>query len=167
MGIANSQLVYAKALRNPTTAISGWEQVGSLLLAGEDPFRRVFEEAPFGMAVIGLDNKFLKANAALCVLLGYTEQELQERTFSAITYVEDVNKELELTNQVFAGLISHFKIEKRLVAKDGRTVWVNLAATVIRDLHGGPLCGVGIVEDLTEKRRLTEELSKHQWHREP
>ncbi len=139
---------------------SGDVRAGDPFLASKNPFRIIFEEAPFGISVIGLDGKILKANTALCSLLGYSEQELKERTFSDVTYPEDVNIELELTNQVFAGVIPSFRIEKRLLTKDGRTVWVNLAGSVIRNHSGDPLYGIGMVEDVTERNLLTEELSR-------
>lgn len=82
-------------------------------MASKNPFRTIFEETPFGISVIGVDGKILKANTALCSLLGYAEQELKDRTYADVTYPEDVNLELELTNQVFAGVIPSFRIEKR------------------------------------------------------
>ena len=160
MGIAGNQSTSAPAPCGTKDAGSNFPQVGNMLLAGENAFQQVFEKAPLGMMVIGLNNRILQANSALCVLLGYTEKELQDRTFSAITYVEDVNREVEFTNQVFAGLILHFKIEKRLMTKNGRAILVKLTETVIRDSNDNPLYAVGMVEDVTERKLLIEDPRK-------
>src|SRR3954471_1287996 len=60
------------------------------LEANEKNFRQIFEEAPTGMAVIALDERFLQANTTICSMLGYSEEELAARTESYFTHVEDV-----------------------------------------------------------------------------
>ena len=54
------------------------------LLASEEQFRITFEQAPVGMAQVGLDGRWLLVNQKLCALLGYTQDELLERTFHAV-----------------------------------------------------------------------------------
>src|SRR6202045_1322413 len=56
----------------------------------EQNFRQIFEEAPLGMGVVGLDERFVQANTALCHMVGYSEDELKERTPYDITYPDDV-----------------------------------------------------------------------------
>ena len=51
------------------------------LRESEERFRGVFEHAPFGMCVTGLDGRFLQVNAAFCRMLGYSEQELLAATW--------------------------------------------------------------------------------------
>jgi PAS domain S-box-containing protein len=57
-------------------------------------------------------------------------------------------------------VLQKFRVEQRLLEKTGRTVWVNLAATVIRGEDGRPLCGLGMVDDITERVRAEEELRR-------
>src|SRR3954470_18145418 len=59
------------------------------LEASEQSFRQIFEEAPIGMAVVGLDEKFRQANGTLCHMLEYSEEELQERTPHDVTHPDD------------------------------------------------------------------------------
>src|ERR1700736_6226474 len=56
------------------------------LEASEQSFRQIFEDAPIGMAVAGLNEHFAQANTAFCQMLGYSEDELRERTPIDITY---------------------------------------------------------------------------------
>lgn len=134
------------------------------LRESEEGFRSVFEGGPVGMAIVGLDSKIMKANRAACELLGYTEQELSSLAFPDITYPEDMTVELSLAESLFKGEISKYQMEKRFVRKDREILWVNLTATLIRDIKGNPLYGLGIVEDVTERKHAEESLrrSEHQ-----
>src|SRR6185369_11753255 len=57
----------------------------------EEQFRRIFEDSPVGMAVLGPDHKFRMLNHALLHMLGYTEEELIGRTYHEVTHPEDVD----------------------------------------------------------------------------
>src|SRR5438270_4157408 len=56
------------------------------LEASEQKFREIFEEAPIGMAVVGLDEKFRETNPALSKMLDYSEEELRGLTPLDITH---------------------------------------------------------------------------------
>jgi two-component system sensor histidine kinase/response regulator len=129
-----------------------------LLRESEERFRRIFEDGPFGITILGLDSRFQRANETFCNMLGYSADELLGRTYLEITHPDDMEKEIELTKQVFGGVIPNFKTEKRLVKKNGEVVWVNLAATVITAPDGSALYGLGMIEDITERKRAHEAL---------
>ena len=124
----------------------------------EELFRKAFEEGPLGMAIVGLDYRFLKVNPNFCRMLGYSCQELAQLTFPDITHPEDVNTDLELARKLFAGEIPNYRIVKRYLRKDGDIIWINLSASVIRDENGQALYGLAMIEDITERRRMEEEL---------
>ncbi len=60
------------------------------LRESEERFREVFENAPFGLAVTGTDRRFLQVNAALCRMLGYSEQELHALNWADLTHPDDL-----------------------------------------------------------------------------
>lgn len=128
------------------------------LKESEERFRKIFEEGPLGIALNTLDYKFIKVNARLCQMLGYTEQELQNMTFIDITYPEDVDKDVNLAKKLIAGEIPYFQIEKRYVRKNGEVFWILLTASIIRDERGNPLYGLGMIEDISERKKVEEEL---------
>jgi two-component system, cell cycle sensor histidine kinase and response regulator CckA len=134
------------------------EQRERMLRESEERFRKVFEEGPLGMSIIGLDNRILRVNGALCALLGYPAEELTALTFPEITHPHDIAKQVELTKQVFAGEIPNFLIEERLIKKNAEILWVNLAGTVIWSSEGAPMYGLGMIEDITERKRAEAEL---------
>src|SRR5947208_8570301 len=58
--------------------------------AGEERFRTIFEEAPVGMAVVGLDQRFEQVNTRLCQMVGYTDEELTKLKPCDITHHDDI-----------------------------------------------------------------------------
>jgi diguanylate cyclase (GGDEF)-like protein/PAS domain S-box-containing protein len=121
-------------------------------------FRRAFENAPIGMAVTGLDGRYLEVNSALCAITGYTSSQLCARTFMDITHRDDVGAGVSAIKSMFEGTTSTFVTEKRYVRLDGDEVWVSLVATIVRGADGAPLHFLTQVQDVTERRRFESEL---------
>jgi PAS domain S-box-containing protein len=126
----------------------------------EERFRKIFEEGPLGMAIVGMDYRFVKVNATLCRMTGYTEQELTGRSFADITHPEDLAADLELAAKVFNGKLAFYQLEKRYIKKSGEPLWIHLTASVIRDAAGAPLYGLAMVEDITERKQAEEEICR-------
>ncbi len=123
----------------------------------EERFRRVFEEGPLGLALVGTDYRFAKVNSALCEMLDYPEAELVRKTFAEITHPDDVQADVELAKQLFKGEIPFYRMQKRYQKKNGEIIWINLTASMIRGPDGQPFHGLAMVEDITEIKRTQEE----------
>jgi two-component system cell cycle sensor histidine kinase/response regulator CckA len=132
------------------------------LRESEERFRRVFDEGPIGLALVGEDLRIARPNAWLCRTLGYTEAELMGMSIDELTHPDDRATELELSQRLFQDEIPLFKIQKRLVKRNGDIIWGNLVASVIRDQEGVPLYGLGMLEDITQRKRAEEEREKLQ-----
>lgn len=78
-----------------------------------ETFRTAFDTAPIGMALIGLDGRFLQVNEALADILGYTVAEFLELTFLDITHHDDVHFDVAHAEQLVAGNIERYQMEKR------------------------------------------------------
>ncbi len=123
----------------------------------EERFRRVFEEGPLGLALVGRDYRFMKVNGALCEMVGYPEAELVQKTFTEITHPDDVGADVELAERLFKREIPFYRMQKRYQKKNGEIIWINLTASVIHGPGGQPLHGLAMVEDITEIKRAQEE----------
>ena len=145
------------------TDITERKQAEKVLRESEERFRNIFEEAPIGMAVVGMDGTLLQVNKAFCAMLGYGEQELAARTLSDITHPDDVGKDGLLAAQMLKGAITSYKVEKRYLRKNCETLWADLTATVIRDHRGQPTYGMVMLENIIERKRakLLEEERHH------
>jgi PAS domain S-box-containing protein len=127
------------------------------LRESEERFRRVFEEGPLGLALVGKDYRFEKVNSALSQMVGYDEAALSQMSFVDITHPDDVRADVDLAEKLFKREIPFYHIQKRYVKKTGEIIWINLTASVINGPDGEPLHGLAMVEDITEIKRTQEE----------
>jgi PAS domain S-box-containing protein len=134
------------------------KQSEAALRESEERFRRVFEEGPLGLALVGKDYRFLNANAALCQMLGYQEDELIQKTFADITHPDDVRADIEFAERLFRREIPFYRIQKRYLKKTGEILWINLTASIIADANGEPIHGMAMIEDVTEIKRTQDEM---------
>lgn len=144
----------AKKREKPEERKHAEEPVGE----SEQRFRRIFEEGPLGMAIAGLDYRFVKVNSRLCQMLVYTGQELIGLTIRDITHPEDIDTTVQLAEKVFRGEIPYYNIEKRYIKKNKEILWVAVTASFIRDQDGKPIYGLGMMEDITQRKRAEEKI---------
>ncbi len=127
----------------------------------EATFEAVFENAPIGIAVVGLDGRFDRVNKALCTITGYQEQELTELTFQDITHPDDVDTDVHEATRLLNGEITSYQMDKRYYSKDGHLIWIHLSGGIVRDAVGQPLHFIAHVEDISARKR-DEELLRQQ-----
>jgi diguanylate cyclase (GGDEF)-like protein/PAS domain S-box-containing protein len=114
--------------------------------------------APIGMALVGLDGRWLKVNDALCELSGHSEEELLALTFQAMTHPDDLEDELAEVQRLLAGEIDIYTSEKRFLNAEGRLMWVNRSGSLIRRPDGEPRHYVVHIQDISERKRLADTL---------
>ncbi|MGI8439210.1 MAG: PAS domain S-box protein, partial [Thermoleophilaceae bacterium] len=127
-------------------------------------FQGAFEAAPIGMALVDLDGRFLSANAALCDLVGRSEEELTRLDVRAVTHQDDVHLDVEQVQRVLDGEIDRFELEKRYVRPDGTIAWGLLCASLVRGPAGEPVHFVRQMQDITERKETEEQLREHLVH---
>ena len=127
------------------------------LIESEERFRTVFEQAAVGVARISPNGGFLEINDKFCQLVGYEKHELYQMTFRDITNPDDLYLEENHVEQVLAGEINSFEIEKRYIHKDGHPLWVRLYSNVIRNIGGEIKYAVAVVTDISERKLVEEE----------
>ena len=147
-------LVLRRRAQRRATALAEAQRV---LQDSEERFRRVFEEGPLGLALVGRDYHFVKVNDALCQMVGYDEAALVHMSFVDITHPDDVRADVELAEQLFTRKIPFYRIQKRYVKMTGEFIWINLTASVILGADGEPHYGLAMVEDITEIKHTQEE----------
>lgn len=121
--------------------------------------RRFFDDAGLGICIVSLDNKLVTWNRALQKMLGYTKQELYKLTTEELTHPDDYALETEAYRKHILNQKSNsYRIEKRLKRKKGGYFWASVTASVIRDAEGGVKYGIGIIEDITERKETEARL---------
>jgi PAS domain S-box-containing protein len=122
-------------------------------------FRDVFNASPIGIAVENLEGQPLFVNPAFCSMLGFSEEELRNKHCVDFSPPEDAEKDWALFQQLKAGSIDHYQLEKRYFRKDGSLVWGRLSISLLNS-HPSPLV-VAMVEDITDKKRAEEARFRH------
>ncbi len=124
----------------------------------EELFRKTFEFAAIGMALVGLKGEWLQVNKSLCDLVGYTEEELLQLTFQDITHPDDLDKDLSLLRELINGERESYQMEKRYHHKNGGIVWVLLSVSMVKDDSGSPLHFISQITDITDGKRAQREI---------
>jgi diguanylate cyclase (GGDEF)-like protein/PAS domain S-box-containing protein len=130
----------------------------------EARFRSAFEAAGHGMALVALDGRFLKVNAAYCQITGYSEDEMLARAFQDITYPEDLAESVKNFLRLRNREISTYQIEKRFVRKDGGVVWGQANVSVVCDAARAPIYYVSQVQDITARKAAEAALRAQALH---
>jgi PAS domain S-box-containing protein/diguanylate cyclase (GGDEF)-like protein len=138
--------------------ITDKKRIAEALKESEARFRNAFEASAIGMALVGLDDRWLKVNRSLCESIGYPEDELLTKTFKDITHPEDFEKDRDHAQRLMQDEIPYYHIEKRYLHRDGYVLWALLCVSMVRDARGYPLYFVCQVEDITERKLLEEKL---------
>jgi PAS domain S-box-containing protein len=130
--------------------ISPRKQAEASLQESEERFRKVFENAPMGIAITDWTGRFLMCNPAYCTLVGYTEGELQRLAFDDLIHPEDRDANLLAINHLKSGERPNIQLKNRYVHKNGREIWVHKVMSVLPNIKSEPGNLLTLVRDITE-----------------
>src|SRR5215211_720012 len=111
-----------------------------------------YEHIPIGIVEASLDGNYIEVNEEFCRILGYSQQELLGLGIKDCTHEDDYSIDGKLYEQLIAGKIPFYRLEKRYLRKDGRDIWVELTRTLICDAKGKALHTVGVVLDISDRK---------------
>ena len=138
------------------TDITERKQALQALQQSENWFRSIFENVNISIASTDRDGRVDKFNESFRAMLGYDAETLRQMNFADLTHPDDLALERVFFEEVLAGRRSHYRLEKRYIAKDGRIVWVDIAVTAILDEHGEVANFVAAIHDVTERKQQEE-----------
>jgi two-component system, cell cycle sensor histidine kinase and response regulator CckA len=124
----------------------------------EERFRLIFEHSGVGMSLLTRDGRFLQINPALLQMLGYNADELRGRRLADLIYQADATREIH-PGRTPGEAPSLYEREKRYIRKDGQSIWARVLRVPIRDAGGQARHYVGVLVDITERKRAEEALA--------
>jgi PAS domain S-box-containing protein len=157
IGVAGFGAFLKKSTKNISDNLLAEEK----LRESETKFRKLYENSPFGMAIINIDFKFSSVNPVFIHIMGYSEPELQNFTFKDITFPDDLINDLPNIQKLINKEISVYKKEKRYLRKDGKVIWCALTVTSNYDNEGNFLYNLAVIEDITNRKQSENILEAH------
>jgi PAS domain S-box-containing protein len=143
------------------------KQIQETLLLSEKRFRIIFEESPLGVALIdSLTGHIYEVNPRFAEIAGRSLEEMANIDWMSITHPDDVQEDLDSMAALNAGKISGFKMEKRYIKPDDSHVWISMTIAPITVVDKTPPRHLCMIEDITQRKKIEEELKNYQNHLE-
>jgi PAS domain S-box-containing protein len=90
-------------------------------------------------------------------MLGYTPEELVNKSIWDFTHQDDLAVNKQLYDQLMRDRLP-FRLEKRLIRKDGSILWVNVSVSPVMDVQNRLLSAVAVEVDITARKQIEQEL---------
>lgn len=123
-----------------------------------DRLRRAFEGAAAGIWITWVDRGEQYVNPAFARILGYTPEEMADRSFRTLTHPEDLPRNESLYAEMMEGKRDGFVLEKRYIRKDGDIAWVRVSVSALRGPDGAVQQTIAVAEDITASRTAVQHL---------
>ena len=131
------------------------------LRESEQRFRGTFENAAVGIVHSDSTGRFLRVNEKFCAIVGYSREELLQKTVQEIIHPDDLAAHIAIYESSFQrGEPPATGMVKRYLRKDGSTIWVEVFASFQRDESGHPKYAIGVVQDINERKGVDEALRR-------
>ena len=130
----------------------------------EKRFHRAFDHAPIGMALASPEGRWLQVNHSLCEIVGYSEAELLERDYQALTHAEDLKNFSSEINHILQGECQTQQLECRFSHKMGHEVWIIAGVSLLSDTQDEAPHLIFQIQDITERKRAEQQLLHEAYH---
>lgn len=140
------------------TDISARVRAEAALSETERRFRSTFEEAAVGLAHLSPQGYVIVANRVLGALVDRHDEDLVGSALIDLIHPDHRNLHREGLAKLLRGDGDRHMGELRLVRRNGDEVWVSTTVSLVRDDDGSPLYFIAVVEDLSARRAMEEQL---------
>ena len=138
-----------------TLNITERKKTEEALKESEERFRGYFQLGLVGMAIESPSGDWIEVNDRLCEIYGYSREELMQLHWKDLTHPDDLEKDIDLFQQLVTGKINHYSMEKRFIRKDGEIIYAFISLGCVRGPGGEALEIFGLLDDITEMRKAT------------
>ena len=130
-------------------------------------FTRFFEMAEVGMLIVDVEGRIESVNPALCRITGYATDEIIGRSLDDFVHPDERGQD----RAALAASMLHpghgsYSVERRIVHRDGQTVWCHAVGALVKDAAGQPLFALAMLHDLSALRSVEQRLAAEHAERE-
>ncbi len=129
-----------------------------LLRTSQARFETTFAHAAVGMALLTPQLTWLRANPKLCELLGCAEDELVDRDALQWLHAQDRESARQTIQRMLDGGLPGSISQRRLLRRDGSSLWVQTTLALVRGQAGAPEHFIGVIEDIQSRKDAQEAL---------
>jgi diguanylate cyclase (GGDEF)-like protein/PAS domain S-box-containing protein len=140
------------------------ERISKALQKSEEQFRNAFDYAAIGMALASPTGYWLQVNRAMLDIVGYSEDELLTTHFQEIAYTKDLPVLAVQLGQLVAQVVPTCQLEIRFRHKHGDLRQILLSVSLVRDTYMTPLHFIFQAQDITNRKRVEEQLLHDAFH---
>jgi len=115
-----------------------------------------YAHAAIGITEVDEDGRLLRVNETTCAITGYGREELLGSSIFEITHPDDRDWDRSNHGRQASGDAEGYVVEKRLIRKDGRVIWVDVRSSTVRDAAGRFLYGIRVVHDITDRKEAEQ-----------
>ena len=150
----------AEPAARAAAAVMAADTAGGGAMDIEAMHRDVFVQLPLGIGYAGRDGRFLWCNSAFEEMLQLDPGAYRNKTIRDLTYAADYEPNDRLLQDLWAGQIKSYAIEKRYIRADGSKLWVRVTAALVHDAQRRPVCTVGFLEDISARKEAEQALQQ-------
>lgn len=136
------------------------KRIEATLRENQETFQRYFNMGTVGMGVIAPNMKWLETNDRLRQMLGYTDEELKQLTWTEMTHADDLDTNLLLFNQILDNQRDSYELDKRYLRKDGTVVFTTAYVSCYRNQNGTVRYCLASLVDISGRKQAESTLRK-------
>jgi PAS domain S-box-containing protein len=126
----------------------------------EAQYKTTFNNAPVGIVTATRESNLMSMNRAFCRMLGYRKSELIKMTSHEFTHPDDQEATRKKIGELYSGKSTRVKLEKKYIHKNGTVIHAAMNAALVSSADGEPLFHVAQIEDISERKRMEDQLDK-------
>lgn len=132
------------------------------LQRSEAKYRGIFDSASIGIDLLQRDGSFIEVNAGLARMVGYEREELERKTIFDLLHPHDLPLFRQNFDQLLRGESKSSRLEARCLRSDGSVFWTDVSTAMIQVQAADELYAVGVIMDITERKRAQRLLLQSQ-----
>lgn len=146
-------------LEGITTDITFRKEAELKLAESENNFRSIYEQAAAGIFQLDLSCNVIGINRVFGQMLGHTRRaDIQRQSVLRLVHADHHDEVAQALERVIMGEEENVKLETRFVLKEGPVEWMLLTLSLVRNTDQSPKYILGIVQNITELKRMQQDL---------